>query len=55
MSDDLGAYIMLVLLVGVPIFMGYRHITDGSESLGFKFFAVIISALFLVGLVLMNS
>ena len=55
MSDDLGAYIMLALIVGVPILIGYRHISDGSESLGFKIYALIISAALFMGLVLMGS
>jgi hypothetical protein len=55
MSDDLGAYLVLALLVGVPIVMGYRHITDGSETKGFKFFALIVSAVFFIGIVLINS
>ena len=55
MSDDLGAYILLALIVGVPILIGYRHITDGSETLGFKVLAVFISALLFLGIVLMGS
>ena len=55
MSDDLGAYIVLALLVGVPVFMGYRHLTDGSETKGFKFFALVVAAVFFMGIILINS
>lgn len=55
MNDDLGAYVMLALIVGVPILIGYRHISDSSDTFGFKILAVIISALLFIGIILMGS